>query len=86
MFSYGPSGLFYLVYYYLSNTISMNALMQYLKDTRHELTLVRWPSRTLTITYTILVIGLSVVVALYLTALDTGFLYGFNYLLERFNQ
>jgi preprotein translocase SecE subunit len=60
----------------------MNSLLSYLKDTKTELGLVVWPTRSHTIAYTALVLGLSAAIALYLAGLDAGLLYGFNYLLE----
>jgi preprotein translocase SecE subunit len=46
------------------------SLLQYLKDTRGELHHVAWPTRTQTLIFTALVIGLSVVVSLYLGLFD----------------
>ena len=58
--------------------------IQYLKDTRGELYHVAWPTRTQTIVYTIMVIGLSVFVALYLGFFDfiftTGLARGLQFL------
>ena len=45
----------------------------YLRDTRGELKHVSWPTRRQTIAFTVLVIGISVAVALYLGALDFTF-------------
>ncbi len=45
----------------------------YLRDTRGELKHVSWPTRRQTIVFTVLVIGISVAVALYLGALDFTF-------------
>ena len=42
----------------------------YIKETRGELKHVNWPSRKQTISYTALVIGLSLIVAAYLGLLD----------------
>lgn len=47
--------------------------IQYLKDTRGELRHVAWPTQTQTIIYTILVIALSILVALYLGFFDYVF-------------
>lgn len=50
----------------------MNALIQYLKETKAELKEVVFPTTSQTIIYTILVIVISVVVALALGGLDVG--------------
>ena len=50
--------------------------IQYLKDTRGELHHVAWPTRTQTIVYTVLVIGLSLFIALYLGFFDFIFTTG----------
>lgn len=44
--------------------------IQYIKDTRGELKHVSWPTQKQTVTFTILVIILSIVIALYLGAFD----------------
>ncbi|MEK7106632.1 MAG: preprotein translocase subunit SecE [Patescibacteria group bacterium] len=44
--------------------------MQYLKDTRGELNHVAWPTRLQTIVYTVIVISLSFLIALYLGLFD----------------
>lgn len=43
---------------------------QYLKETQSELRHVAWPTRSQTIIYTSLVVGLSIVVSLYLGVFD----------------
>lgn len=45
-------------------------LIKYFKEVREELTKVSWPSRQQTIQKTILVITVSVVVGIYIGALD----------------
>jgi preprotein translocase subunit SecE len=55
-------------------------ITNYLKETRSELRHVNWLSRRDTIAYTILVVLISVVVALFLGAFDVLF----SYLLELF--
>ncbi len=42
----------------------------YLKEVRVEMRKVRWPTRSETVNYTLVVIGVSVAVALFLGALD----------------
>ncbi len=69
----GPTGLF------LVTNTSMS-ISTYIKETRAELQHVSWPSRTQAITYTILVIGVSLLTSLLLAIFD----YGFSYLLKTF--
>ena len=47
----------------------------YLKETRQELRHVNWPSRRETIRFTLLVIGISAVIAAFLGLLDILFRY-----------
>ena len=61
-----PSGAFFRI-----STPPMN-LLQYLKETKAELKEVVFPSTSQTITYTILVISISVIVALTLSGVDLG--------------
>jgi len=49
------------------------SFLQYLKDTRGELRHVSWPTQIQTIVYTVLVIVLSLLVAIYLGFLDYVF-------------
>ena len=49
-----------------------NKLISYFKESKEELKKVVWPSRKETIKYTILVIGISFVTAVFLGALDFG--------------
>jgi len=46
------------------------SIFQYIKDTQGELRHVAWPTRTQTIVYTLLVAGVSIVIALYLGLFD----------------
>jgi preprotein translocase SecE subunit len=50
----------------------MNSLITYLKETQAELKEVKFPSLNQTITYTLLVIGISVLVAVLLGGVDLG--------------
>lgn len=59
----------------------MNNLIQYLKDTRAELTHVSWPTQKQIITYTIVVIVLSSVVAAFLGFFDFVFSRGISMLI-----
>jgi len=52
----------------------------YLKETRQELRHVNWPSRRETIRFTLLVLGISAVIAAFLGLLDILF----RYLLDKF--
>jgi preprotein translocase subunit SecE len=45
-------------------------VITYFKEVRVEMKKVNWPSREMTIKYTLIVIGLALVVAIYLGALD----------------
>lgn len=62
------------------------SLSQYLKDTRGELHHVSWPTRSQTITYTMLVIVISVMTALYLGAFDYIFSLSLDKTLEAQQQ
>jgi preprotein translocase subunit SecE len=48
--------------------------VQYIRETRKELSLVTWPTRMETLKLTGIVISLSVAVALYIGALDITFI------------
>ncbi len=50
-------------------------LIDYLKGTRAELKQVNWPTRSQTMNYTLLVIGISALVAAYLGGADRLFSY-----------
>lgn len=74
-----PEGAFFkwqLISYYLDH---MERLIKYFRDTAAEMKHVKWPTSAQAISYTILVIVLSVVVALMLS----GFDYLFSSLLEK---
>jgi preprotein translocase subunit SecE len=58
----------------------MNKILTFIKEARIELRKVNWPTRTQTIRYTSLVIGVSIGVALFLGVLD----FGFEYILRTF--
>jgi len=55
-------------------------LITFLKETYVELKRVTWPTRALTIRYTLIVIGFSLAVAAFLGGLD----YLFSWLLKKF--
>lgn len=48
----------------------MNKLVNYLKGSREELAKVSWPNRETTVNHTVMVIGISIAVALFLGAVD----------------
>jgi preprotein translocase subunit SecE len=58
----------------------VQGIQQYFRDSIAELRRVSWPSKELTKNHTLLVIGISLAVALFLGALD----YVFNWVLEKF--
>ena len=50
----------------------MNRVTMYLKDVRAELSKVSWPTRQQTVNYTLVVLGLSFILAIFLGVLDFG--------------
>ncbi len=60
--------------------ISLKKITNFLKEVKVEIKKVNWPTKKETIRYTLIVIGASVVVAIYLGGLDVFF----GYLLQRF--
>ncbi len=58
-----------------------NPLVSYLKQALEELKKVVWPSRQETIQHTLIVVGLSLGLALFLGAIDYGLNYGLQVLL-----
>lgn len=60
----------------------MQKLLTYLSDTRGELKHVSWPTQRQTMLYTILVIAVSIVTAIYLGLLDFGFTRGLAFILK----
>ena len=48
----------------------MNKLVNYLQGSKEELSKVVWPSRQTTVNHTIMVIGVSIAVALFLGLVD----------------
>ncbi len=61
---------------------SMTQLIKYIKATAAELRQVNWPTQKEAITYTVLVIVISAVVALYVGAFDYLFSQGINSLVN----
>lgn len=58
----------------------MNSITAFFKEVRTELKKVAWPTRDQTLRYTLVVIGVSVAVAIFLGGLD----YVFEFVLNRF--
>jgi len=59
---------------------NMNKIITFIKEAKEELLKVNWPSKKQTLNYTLIVIGVSLAVAVFLGGLD----YIFNYLLKVF--
>lgn len=57
-----------------------NKIINFIKEARIELIKVNWPTKKQTINYTLIVIGISVTVAIFLWGLDKVF----SYFLEKF--
>lgn len=51
----------------------MSSFIQYIKDTKTELKHVSWPTKSQAIAFTVLVIAISLITAVYLGALDELF-------------
>jgi preprotein translocase SecE subunit len=58
------------------------SITSYLSAVKDEIKEVKWPTRRKTMTYTVIVIAISAVLAAYLGALDIGFMKGINVLIE----
>lgn len=74
-----PAGRFYF-----GNVIpnTMSSFIDYLKDTKEEIGHVSWPTQKQATVYTALVIGISVVVAIFLAAFDFIFSYALNWFIK----
>lgn len=60
--------------------IMANGIINFLNEAKAELKKVNWPSKEQTINYTLIVIGISIAVAIFLGGLD----YLFSYILKVF--
>lgn len=63
--------------------------LRYIQDTRREMAHVSWPTRTQTILFTVAVMFISIVVAVYLSVFDLAFTQGLKAALDyapRFQQ
>lgn len=58
----------------------MNKIIAFLKEAKAELLKVNWPSRVQARNYTLIVIGISIAVAIFLGSLD----YVFGYIIKTF--
>jgi len=61
----------------------MNKLTNYLKESAEELKKVTWPTKKETYNYTLLVLGISLALALFLAALDLIFSEGLRLLINK---
>ena len=61
-------------------SIHMNALINYVKETRMEMTHVTWPTRNQAVAFTAVVIAVSIITAAYLGFFD----YLFSLILQKF--
>lgn len=59
----------------------MNKLINFLKDVKLELSRVSWPTRSETFKFTLIVLGMSLLLALFLGGLDFLFTFILNRLL-----
>jgi len=62
----------------------MSQLSKYFRDTAAELKQVKWPTQKQAFIYSVLVVVISVIVALFLSAFDQIFSLGIDYLITRF--
>lgn len=58
----------------------VRAIINFIREAKIELNKVSWPTRATTVKYTLIVVAVSIVVAIFLGGLD----YFFNYLISRF--
>lgn len=61
----------------------MNKLINYIKDSVTEMKKVTWPTKKETTNYTLLVIGISLAVALFLGLLDYLFTISFQLIINK---
>jgi preprotein translocase SecE subunit len=60
----------------------MSRFGNYLRDTAAEMKYVKWPTQTQTLVYTVLVVVVSALVALFLSAFDYGFSQALNSIIK----
>ncbi|MFA7088106.1 MAG: preprotein translocase subunit SecE [Patescibacteria group bacterium] len=61
----------------------MNKIANYIKESADEMKKVTWPTKKETYNYTMLVIGISIGVAIFLGALDYIFSTGFQFIITK---
>ncbi|MFA6170844.1 MAG: preprotein translocase subunit SecE [Patescibacteria group bacterium] len=61
----------------------INGIVNYVKSSIEEMKKVTWPTRKETYHYTLLVIGISIAMAIYLGAFDFIFQMAFQYVINR---
>ena len=66
--------------FFKEGRFAMRNIVSFLQEAKAELMRVNWPSRDQIIHYTMLVIGISLLVAAFLGGLD----YGFSFFVERY--
>jgi preprotein translocase subunit SecE len=64
-------------------SLTNNPLVNYVKESNEELRKVAWPNRKRVVRDTLIVIGISFAVAVFLGALDFGLSKGFEAVLEK---
>ncbi len=65
-----------------ANTFSMSHFINYLKDTIAELKHVSWPTNKQSVVYTVLVIAVSIIVALFVGLFDFVFSRGLDWFIK----
>lgn len=60
----------------------MSRFINYLKDTMAELKHVSWPTHTQAVVYTVLVVVISILVALFISVFDYVFTRGLNWFIS----
>jgi len=60
-----------------------NKIVNYLKNSKSELKKVNWPTKRVTLNYTLLVIGISILVAVFLALADYIFSSGIEKMIIR---
>jgi len=60
---------------------NLEQIKNYFKEVKVEMSKVKWPTKNQTVNYTLVVIGVSAVVAVFLGALDYFFNLGINFFL-----
>jgi len=58
----------------------MRKLSNYISSSIEELRKVAWPTRKQALDSTLIVLGISIIAAIFITALDVGFQHGYQYI------